>query len=433
MDIKQIVSKKELKNVNKKINKLLIENHNYPMFYENNLQYIQVNPFVISKEKFEEIKYATEKMNEILTIISRIFRYEKPFLQELFVTKDERYLFTISKTLKFDKYITVYGRYDWGIDEEGNLKLFEFNSDTPAGLCEASFVSSCIQEELGLKNLMNPNEKLLKFITNAMDRYIVNNLGLRKEYNMTFACAKMAYEDFFNVKVIYDYYKEHSVLQNRIHFDFVDMSELSSAKNEKGEPEYLSTPNFEKVDIFFRFYPFEWLADNEDYPVCSDILHLIAEGKLLTVNPPHSMSVHSKGVLSLLYQILEQSKYTKQSLFNKEQLEVLDKYLLPSYLEMPEDGTYVVKPFFDREGANIKIVNQDNFNPKYEDIDYLYQKKMNLKELSFYSLDNNRIKNIKGKAVISSYSIGNEFGGILTRVGNEITDADAYFLPTFVE
>ena len=432
LDIKFIVPKDKLKEVNNTLNHLLITKYNYPMYYENNLQYIQTNPFIITKEKYEEIKYATEKITEVFNIVSKVFRYEQPFLQELFVTNDERYLYTISKTLKFDKYITLYGRYDWGVDAEGNLKLFEFNADTPAGLCEASFVSTFLQEQLKLDNLFNPNEKLLKYITNTMDRYIIHNLGLRKEYNMTFACVKMAPEDFFNVKVLYDYYRSNSVLRSKLKMDFVDMSELSVKMNKNNEPSHLCTPTLEHVDIFFRFYPLEWFLDNNDYPVCGDIFHLIADGKLLTVNPPHSMAVHSKGVLALLYQIMIQAKSTKQILFTEEHLDVMEKYLLPTFLEMPSDGKYVGKPFFDREGANIKIFNQDNFNPTYLEKDYVYQEKMELKKVSFYSHDKNKVKKVNGRVVLSSYAIGNEFGGILTRIGNEITDSDAYFFPTYV-
>jgi glutathionylspermidine synthase len=423
---------------NEKINEKLLDEHDYPMFYDQNLQYIQLNPYILSESKFNELKKITILANEIFSIISNVFRYDKPYLQEVFVTKDQRYLQAISQAFKYDKLLSIVGRYDWGYDKKGNLKLLEFNADTPAGLCESSFVSQLIYEYIGDNTLLNPNLDLLDLIVTKIDEYIIGNLGEKNSYKMTFACVKMATEDYYNVNLIYDYYQKKSTLKEKLILDFIDISDVNVKFDENNFPKYMYTDNENiQTDILYRFYPMEWMCDNKEYPILNDLAYLIATGRVLSINPPYTMAVHSKGVLSLLYEVLQQSKNNpNQTLFSKKHLKFLNKYILPTYLEFdPEvhEGVYVAKPFFDREGANIKFVNKDNYNSNYINKDYIYQKKMELKKESFHSHDNNQICEVTGSVVISTYSVGNDFGGILTRVGKAITDKDAYFLPTFIK
>lgn len=436
MDLQILTQKENLLKVNDKLNDKFLMDYDYPMYYDHGLQYIQPQMFVLSNEKYEELRYITEVFVQILSKISKMLRYQMPQLQELFVTKDEYYLYIISRILKFDDFLTIIGRFDWGIDDNGNFKLFEFNSDTPAGLCESTFVTKLIHEEFQIDNYKNPNTDLLNLIVEAMDKYIIGNLGERDKYTMVFACGKIASEDYFNVKVIYDYFCKHSSLKDKLFLDFVDMSEIKISFEDQ-EPNYMYTNKIkEKVDILYRFYPLEWMLQDNNYPNMRELLYLIAEGKILSINPPHTMTVHSKGILSLLYQIVEQSKVQQQNLFTAEELTVLNKHMVPSYLDFDESvmkGTYVAKPFFSREGANISFVDKDFYNPSFEEKDYIYQEKFPLKKVEFFSHDNGEITNVKGYVVLSTYAIGNKFGGILTRVGGEITDKDAYFIPTLIK
>ena len=59
--------------------------------------------------------------------------------------------------------LCALGRIDFTIDNNGDLKILEFNSETPAGLVEAIGVSSIVKEKLNIE-YYNPNETLRKDI-----------------------------------------------------------------------------------------------------------------------------------------------------------------------------------------------------------------------------------------------------------------------------
>ena len=63
------------------------------------------------------------------------------------------------------------GRIDFAIDNNGDLKILEFNSETPAGLVEAIGVNSIIKEKLNIE-YDNPNENLRKDIREVIFFYI---------------------------------------------------------------------------------------------------------------------------------------------------------------------------------------------------------------------------------------------------------------------
>jgi glutathionylspermidine synthase len=98
------------------------------------------------------------------------------------------------------------------------------------------------------------------------------------------------------------------------------------------------------LDVVFKLYPWEWLIEDEFGPaVLADGMR---PGGTTWVEPAYKMLWSTKALLPVLWQ-----------LFGSDP--VLGDFLLPAYFadEMPSSWrSYVRKPLWGREGANVAIV-----------------------------------------------------------------------------
>ncbi len=281
----------------------------------------------------------------------------------------------------------IYGRFDFCY-KNGQLKLLEFNADTPTSLYEAGIVQwFWLQDFDKSKDQFNSvHEKMI-----AYWKYLKNYLHQGK---LHFTCLKETLEDLTNTEYIRDCAMQAGLDTKLVYIDdigwdndakiFVDMED-------------------EPIKNVFKLYPWEWMTKEA---FGNNIL--VDNNRTLWIEPAWKMILSNKAILPILWELYP-----------------VCSYLLPAYFEQNGLQDFVKKPILSREGANIEIVEAGISSLKtegeYGKEGYVYQELFSLP-----NYDNNY-------PVIGSWVIGQEPAGMGIRESNSlITDNKSCFVPHLI-
>jgi glutathionylspermidine synthase len=220
---------------------------------------------------------------------------------------------------------SLYGRFDFGYDGSGPAKLFEYNADTPTSIYETGVFQWIWLEDMmaagalpaGADQFNSLHDQLI-----ARFRAIFPNGGF-----VHFACVPDSVEDRQNVR-----YLEDLAAQAGIEPKFVPIADIGL----DADGRFVDQDNF-LIGALFKLYPWEDMF-REDYA------GKIKGSRTRFLEPPWKAVLSNKGMLPLLWQRHEGHPN-----------------LLPAFFEDDPKAaglgsSYVRKPLFSREGANIELV-----------------------------------------------------------------------------
>jgi glutathionylspermidine synthase len=224
---------------------------------------------------------------------------------------------------------TIYGRFDLAFDGEGPPKLLEYNADTPTALLEAAVVQwfwfQDLLASLGIdpaarKDGSSPFDQFNSLHERLIEawRRVRRDLGGR----ITFAAPGGAVEDVMTVTYLRD-----TAIQAGCKTEFLAVKDIGWHAGRKVFTDLRERP----IEILFKLYPWEWML-REPFG------RYVPFAPTRWLEPPWKMVLSNKAILTVLYELFPDSPY-----------------LLPTSFE-PIGGSYVVKPIYSREGANIRIV-----------------------------------------------------------------------------
>jgi glutathionylspermidine synthase len=209
---------------------------------------------------------------------------------------------------------SLYGRFDFSWDGEGEPKLLEYNADTPTALLEASVVQWHWLEDV------QPRDDQF----NSLHEKLIARLQAIKPASggvLHLSCVRDNDEDLGTVEYLRDCALQAGWDARRIDIEdlgwdgarFVDLDEAP-------------------VSTLFKLYPWEWLVREEFGE------HLLGRPARL-IEPAWKMLLSNKALLVLLWEM----NYGHPN-------------LLPAYFTPQKFGAdYVRKPLLSREGANVTI------------------------------------------------------------------------------
>ena len=304
----------------------------------------------------------------------------------------------IKKSWENDVHWHIYGRFDLagGVDGQ-DIKLIEFNADTPTGLFETALLQWA----------------LLKH----------NNMDEKKQFNNVYEAIS---ENFKRLITLFD---ETSEFDTR--YDGWKILFSSIAENDEEEAttrllqqmatdagfntafEYLENTHFDESGIYdanendyeywFKLYPWEDIAHDEP-ELATTLTNIIQNQKAIILNPAYTLLFQSKGMLKILCDLFPDSPY-----------------LLKTSYE-PLDGIkQVEKTVFGREGANTKIINADGSVTEQTDGPYDNYKKVYQEYVEFP-------KDVKGNKYQAGVFFAYEACGMSFRKGSEIMDNMSKFV-----
>ena len=286
-----------------------------------------------------------------------------------------------------DDHPSIYGRFDLCY-RDGQVKMLEFNADTPTSLYEAGIVQWFWLQELDKsKDQFNSiHEKLIGYWS-----YLRNHLHPGTLY---FSCLRDTLEDYTNTEYLRDCAMQAGI---DTQFLFIDDIGWDEALQVFVDTECMPIRNL------FKLYPWEWLMADEFG------VHISKAGdQPFFIEPAWKMILSNKAILPLLWELFPGHPY-----------------LLPAFFSRDGLVNYVKKPLLSREGANIEIRMGEELacqtGGEYGEEGFIYQELFPLPAFGdTYPL-------------IGSWVIGQEPAGIgIHEAGGLITDNLSRFVPHLI-
>jgi Glutathionylspermidine synthase len=215
---------------------------------------------------------------------------------------------------------TLYGRFDLGWDGTGQLKMYEYNADTPTTLLEAS-IAQYYWKQAYFKHYDQFNS-IHEALVEQLQWFKENKLPVSG--TMHFAYTEGSEEDMRTAQYLSDVAKEAG-----IETAIIDMSAIGH----NAERECFTDLQDNEIVSMFKLYPWEWMVEEE-------FAEFAFTDMKYWLEPVWKMVLSNKGLLPILWEL-----YPNHPL------------LLESYFE--EDNTltnFVKKPILSREGGNITMV-----------------------------------------------------------------------------
>ncbi|UYZ35472.1 glutathionylspermidine synthase family protein [Clostridium beijerinckii] len=380
--------------------------YNFTGAYTNIYEYISLNSLILKECAYKEMLSVSSKFCEILKKIYPYIQKEIELFGTILGIPEELYkLVSNSCTIS----LCALGRIDFAIDNDGNLKILEFNSETPAGLVEAIGLNSIIKEKLNIQ-YQNPNVNLKEHIKKSFFNILEELKKIKKVKNIA-VVTSWYYEDIYTSNLIAEILKElneYSVIFGNIYDLKVNNNKIYLYGNE--------------IDAIYRHYPLDWFSYEDEMKKLIDPL---SSGQYL-INPGHTLITQSKALFAVIYELV------RKKFFSRDDEEFVLKYIPYTCLE-PDNVLsfdYVTKPYLSREGAGV-MLSYDEMSKELDDI--VFQDRINIKPLysNIYSTMKEESKYLF--PVIGTYITGDIPSGVFTRMGDFITDKNAMCVATYID
>jgi len=308
----------------------------------------------------------------------------------------------IKKSWDNDVHWHIYGRFDLagGIDGQ-QIKLIEFNADTPTSLFETALLQWALLKE----NNMDENKQfnnLYEAISNNFKRLITLD------------------EDISSFDENYDGWK---ILFSSVEGDDEEeattrlLQQMATDAGFNTHFEYLHDVKFDedgifdaqdnKYDYWFKLYPFEDIAHDEP-ELATTLSNIITNQKAILLNPAYTLLFQSKGMLKILWDL-----YPNHPL------------LLNTSFEPLQDTLHVEKCVFGREGANTKIIDTNGDILTQTDGEYDNYKKVYQEYVDFN-------KDLSGAKYQAGVFFAYESCALSFRKGGEIMDNMSKFVGHYI-
>ncbi len=215
-----------------------------------------------------------------------------------------------------NKETSIYGRFDLAVTESGEIKMLEYNADTPTSLLEASVIQWYWLQDFNkdLDQFNSIHEKLLASFQQMRTK------GME---SLHFSCVAESDEDYMTTAYLLD-----CATQSGLRTQLLDMGEIGWDKHR-----FLDTSD-QPIPNMFKLYPWEFMFEEE-------FGQHILQANTRWIEPMWKSILSNKMILKVLW-----------DLFPKH----------PNLLRCTDhEGdmkSYVKKPLLSREGANITIVER---------------------------------------------------------------------------
>ncbi|WP_010249191.1 glutathionylspermidine synthase family protein [Myroides injenensis] len=285
---------------------------------------------------------------------------------------------------------SIYGRFDFVYDKKLNqLKVLEFNADTPTSLFETGVIQWQWMQHYFYKSVDQFNS--------VHDQLIHSWKELKpflKGNTLHFSCMRETLEDLTNIEYLRDCAIQAGINTKLIYIDDIGW-----------DGETFTDLEDEIITNIFKLYPWEWLVYE---PFALHIPNDMAQANW--IEPSWKMILSNKAILPILWKL-----YPNHPL------------LLEAYFDEPNGMTnYVKKPLLSREGANITLYKDNVITEatpgEYGEEGYICQALANLPHFD------------TGYSIIGSWIIGQEPCGITFRESDkQITTDKSRFIPHIIE
>ena len=304
----------------------------------------------------------------------------------------------IKKSWENDVHWHIYGRFDLagGVDGQ-DIKLIEFNADTPTGLFETALLQWAL-----LKHNNMDEEKQFNNIYEAIGENFKRLITL-------FEDTELFNERYDGWKILFSSIDENDEeeattrLLQQIATDAGFNTAFEYLQNVHFSEDGISDANENDYDYWFKLYPWEDIAIDEP-ELATTLTNIMQNHKAIILNPAYTLLFQSKGMMKILCDLFPDSPY-----------------LLKTSFEPLKGIKHVQKAVFGREGANTQIIDSDGSMLVQNDGPYDNYKKVYQEYVDFP-------KDVKGNKYQAGVFFAYEACGMSFRKGDEIMDNMSKFV-----
>jgi glutathionylspermidine synthase len=230
---------------------------------------------------------------------------------------------------------SLYGRFDLSYDGKNPPKMLEYNADTPTSLLE-----SAVCQWFWMRDKFPAADQFNSIHERLVDRW----RQLPGVGQIHFASLSGNEEDWACVAYLLDTATQAGRAAKHLAMEEVGWDPArNSYVDMQGEP----------IEHLFKLYPWEWLM-REEFGA-----HL-GSSRTQFIEPIWKAALSCKGLLPILWELFSNHPN-----------------LLPAYFEEGRLKSYVKKPLYSREGANIELYSNQQCLEKaqgpYGEQGYIYQ------------------------------------------------------------
>ncbi|MGG1556221.1 glutathionylspermidine synthase family protein [Paenibacillus ferrarius] len=348
----------------------------------------------MERDVYEELIQAAEKLWLIFDKAARYVQGNREFYTHLSIPE---VLWDGLDRLPMNEKgcISRYARFDFSVNQYGEIKLLELNSDTPTGYVEAAIATPWLCEQYGVDS---PNA--------AMKDYIRAAWAIEAPDYASCIAYGAHLEDTGTIDALVKH-SGRSITCLDVLDLWVDEGNVRSGQDHI-------------IRKMFALYPKEWMGVDDGGEALS---YAIEEGFIELFNPLHAVILQSKGLQALIWELQEQGE-----LFTEEEQLYIKAYMLPTYTEPVLVGNYVSKAMFGREGGSVELYNQEGELEQKDVAGYdtsvffkrVYQQRADLPELQF--------AHGKGHLLTGLFMLNGTPCGLLGRAGGMITGNASQFV-----
>ncbi len=314
----------------------------------------------------------------------------------------------------------VLGRFDFARTVNG-YKMLEFNSDAPGLVVEAFSVNSVACREA---DILDPNEECEAGLSQGLSRAVRSGLEYvqhsESKANVVVTCGGI-----FKRNVAEGAYLCAKLDPFSAQFAALETLSIDS----RG----LYDPAGQRIDVLLRQCNLKLIENarfshrdgGSQHPDCL-VRPLVESRQLALINPPVAFLLENKAVQAAIWNFFETGLY-----FDERERRVIATYMLPTYMDPPGEGAYVIKPVHGAEGDSIILVEnagkqiRRSANSTYSDTPVVYQKYVELPHEELMTEYGPRRLHL----VISCFVVGGAPSAICMRAGEAITDEMAWVVP----
>jgi glutathionylspermidine synthase len=222
---------------------------------------------------------------------------------------------------------SLYGRLDLNFDGHGPAKLLEYNADTPTSIFEAAvFQWTWLEQAIERRTIPNAADQFNSIHERLIETW--KKLGRGRHLHLTGTTDSE--EDFGTLA-----YLEDTAAQAGLITTLIDIENVGWRDDGGG---FVDLDNRD-IALAFKLYPWEWMF-REEFGA------KLLDARTRWIEPPWKAVLSNKGILPLLWEMFEGHPN-----------------LLPAYFEDDArarelGASYVRKPLYSREGANVTLVSE---------------------------------------------------------------------------
>jgi glutathionylspermidine synthase len=291
----------------------------------------------------------------------------------------------------------IYGRFDLLVEPSGNIKLYEYNADTPTALLEAAVAQWHWLEETAdvphRDQFNSIHEKLIARWNEAKPMDFIPTLYF-------FAAKTGPFEDWGNLEYLAD-----TAMQGGWQVHLEEIENIGYNAELEAFVDAAEIP----IEFAFKLYPWEWM-------MTEPFGEFVISSPTQWFEPAWKMLLSNKAILPVLWQRYPNHPNLLPAFFENDKPSVSFQYM------------FVKKPILGREGANIhlagtfadSLMEGSHQLAEYDKDGYIYQQYAPLPDFD-------------GRhPVVGSWIIGDEPAGIGIREDRTLISGNgSHFVPHY--